>query len=147
MQSRKPSLGLLLLLLTTLAVGCSAPPVTHKVRLGVQVLYADPGIQDGDGRSRQLLATLPSLPPGRYTLRDEAQFELEPHTAGRLQLPDRTWLDLTPQEINPQGQARLTVDVSGVQLHATVLLTAGSTLAIGGASFGRGHLVVAIRYL
>lgn len=128
-------------------VSCTPPASKREVRLAVQVLYGDPQGRDNDGRSRQILASLPEVPHGAYTLRDEAMFHLEPHTAGRLQLPDRTWLNLTPEAITPSGDARLTVEMSGVQLRASVLMAVGSTLAIGGPPFGRGHIVVAVRYL
>lgn len=115
--------------------------------LGIQVIYATNHGQTIDPRLRPLVGELGSLKFTSYQLRDEATFRLEPGSAGRLQLPNQSWLSLTDRGMAEDGKLRLEIAVPELQFKTTVALANGATVAVGGPPFADGALILAVTRL
>jgi hypothetical protein len=130
-----------------LLTGCEVRQGAAVRRLGVQIIYASHDTTGTDPRLRGLVKGFGTLRYESYQLRDEATFSLEAGTAGRMQLPNRSWLSLRPQGLGEDGRVRLEVEVDDLQLKSTLALAPGATVAVGGPPFAEGALILAVTLL
>ncbi len=128
------------------AVLVSVPQVADAapVRLAVKIVYAHHEGNHIDPKLKKLAHELAALKFSAYELADEATFNLELGSTGRMQLPSGKWMTVTPREIAQDGKLRVDLTIEKIQFKATVAIAKGGTLAVGGPPHAKGVLILAV---
>ena len=79
-----------------------------------------------------------------YELKDEAEFNLELGSIGRMQLPSGEWMSVVAKELGADGKLKLDLTVDKLRFKSTVSIDPGATLAVGGPAQQEGALLLAI---
>jgi len=79
-----------------------------------------------------------------FALRDEAIFNLELHSIGRLELPNGEWLLAQPLGVDHGDRLRLALSIGAAGLRTELTLSSGTPAVVVGPSFEVGALVLAL---
>lgn len=116
--------------------------------LTVKVIHATKSNAVVDPKLKELAKDLKELKELKFTsyrLEDEAKFELELQTSGRMQLPDGEWLTIRPTEVlAAKGMLRIIIEVEKLEFKATVAIARGATVVVPGPPFKNGRLLLAV---
>ena len=145
-QTLRPSLFLLVILGVLLALPGSGWAQT--VSLQVQVIYAANQPGGVDSRLGNLAKDLQkTFRYSMYQLLDAPKGSATLNQMWSTTLPDDRVLEITPTTVK-EGQYSLTVHVHGsggkFLVNTVVRLRRGSTVLVGGSSFQKGVLIIAI---
>jgi len=146
MEPRRTESALLLLTAAAailLVAGPAAAGPQHE--LAVKVIHATRSGVAVDPKLKELAKELKALKFSSFKLQDEAKFELELETSGRMQLPDRQWMTIQPTEILAEkGMLRIIIEVAKLEFKATVAIAKGATVVVPGPPFKGGRLLLAV---
>ena len=98
-----------------------------------------------DPKLKDLASAFKKLDFTAYELKDEATFNLEMNSTGRMQLPSQDWMTIkTLGTVGPNDKLRLQLEVKKLKFKTTVAIDPGATLAVGGPPFQDGALILAV---
>jgi hypothetical protein len=115
-----------------------------QVHLGIKVIHAHNHGTAVDPKLASLVKEFQGLKFTAYELKDEATFQLDVGSSGRMQLPSEAWMTVRPREVAADGKLRLEMEVEAIKFKLTVAIAPGATLAVGGPPFKDGALILAV---
>ena len=117
-------------------------PEARPVQLRVRVVHAAerPGVIDQE--LRDLPRALGPMKFGTLRLIEQRQFQLGVGQPGRVSLPDRREVTMTPVSIAPH-QMQMRLQMPG-QVNSQVNMTSGRPMVLGGPRHEDGHVIVYI---
>jgi hypothetical protein len=130
------------LALVALVWSTAAHAAGHK--LAIRVVHASNVSQKVDAKLQDLAKELAALKFTSFELKDEATFELENGAVGRMQLPSKQWMTVTPLGLSADGKLKIDLAVKDLKFKTTVALGPGATLAVGGPAYQEGALILAV---
>jgi hypothetical protein len=133
-----------LVVATLLALVAAPARAAEPVHLGIKVIHAHNRDATVDPKLKDLVKEFSSLKFKAYALKDEAMFNLELGSAGRMQLPTKDWMTVRPRELSADGKLRIEMEVEKIKFKTTVAIGPGATLAVGGPPFEDGALILAV---
>jgi hypothetical protein len=122
----------------------AAPAQAAGHKLVVRIIHAHNKGQSVDAKIKDLAKDLAQLKFSSYELKDEATFDLDTGAVGRMQLPSKRWMTVTPLVLESDGKLKLDFEVKELKFKTTVGLAAGATLAVGGPAYEDGALILAV---
>ncbi len=132
------------LCLVTIAL-LARPAAASEVPLGIKVIHATKGKNSVDAKLKGLVKDFKGLPFSSYALLDEATFKIEQGSTGRMQLPNKAWMTLQPQDLR-DGKLRLDLEIKDLKFKTTVVIPKGKTIAVGGPRYDGGAMILAVTY-
>ena len=133
--------------LVALGVGAVARPLLAEAAPFALVIKVVHGRMVGasvDPKLKKLARSLSALKFKSLTLKDEVRLELDIGSAGRMQLPDRHWMQVKARGATDEGKLRLEIHVEELEFVATVVIAQGATVVVRGPPFEDGTLVLVV---
>jgi hypothetical protein len=112
--------------------------------LNIKVIQAHNNSKSIDPRLEKLVKEWKHLSFTAYELKDEAEFNLDIGSVGRMQIPNGEWMSIVAQELAPDGKLKLELTVEKLKFKVVVSIAAGATLAVGGPAVNQGALILAV---
>ncbi|MFQ5698803.1 MAG: hypothetical protein ACE5IL_11030 [Myxococcota bacterium] len=139
-RAKGPALGLIALLV----LGAAAAALAHGrgVSLRVMVVSTDPEGEGDDPGCGGLRRQLGPMRVGRMHMLEQRNFVLRFGEVGAVTLPAGGVVRLIPIGIHAQ-RLHMQLQMPG-QVDTRVQMPAGRAVIVGGARYGRGHLIVRI---
>ena len=133
--------------LTALAAPAQVQPqaqAAEQVAISIKIIHATKGTRHIDPKLKAISAQFKNLAFTSYALLDEATFRLDLNASGKMEFPDKRWLQVTPRAVDANNVIKIDLAVKKIKFTTTARIPAGGMLTIGGPKYTTGSLLLVL---